>query len=100
MYLKRSGSPRVVRLQDGTALSRADLPSADETHWTAARKAAVVQAVDAGLITLAEALATYALSAEEFDDWRQCLRRHGRRGLRATGLRRTAPALGFIRREA
>jgi hypothetical protein len=84
MYLKRTECPRVVRLSDGTPLSKSDLPSPNETHWTAARKSTVVQAVDVGLLVLDDALALYDLSAEEFDDWRQALRRHGKNGLKAT----------------
>jgi hypothetical protein len=62
------------------------LPPADTERWVAKRKAQVVAAVQAGLLTLDEALARYKLSLEEFAGWQRGLYRHGLRGLQITHL--------------
>jgi hypothetical protein len=64
----------------------AELPPANTERWVARRKAQVVAAVQAGLITLDEALARYKLSLEEFTGWQRGLYRHGLRGLQITHL--------------
>ena len=64
-------------LPDGTKLTRADLPPADTDRWVARRKAAVVAAVDNGLIEANEACKMYRLSDEELDNWRAAVRKHG-----------------------
>jgi hypothetical protein len=69
MYIKRIEGPRAVTLQDGTVLTLADLPPKDTRRWVASRKAIVIRAVDAGLLTREAALARYDLSEEEFDLW-------------------------------
>jgi hypothetical protein len=56
------------RLPDGTVMTRADLPDPGVQRWVASRKAAVVKAVRHGLMSRAEALERYALSAEELED--------------------------------
>jgi hypothetical protein len=63
-----------------------DLPPPDTRRWVVRRKAAVIQAVRAGLLTLDEACARYHLSAEEFLSWQRLIDSHGLRGLRATRL--------------
>lgn len=88
MYIRRIPGPKSVVLPDGRAMTRADLPPAGTRRWVASRKAAVVQAVDAGLITPAEAVATWGLSEEELASWRAALARHGVVALRATALQR------------
>lgn len=88
MYLKRSEGPRQVTLPDGTILSQADLPSADTRRWVASRKAIVVRAVAAGLITREEALERYALSEEEFTLWEQAITTHGEAALKVTAIRK------------
>ena len=88
MYLKKVDGPRMVRLPDGGTMSRADLPSPDTRRWVARRKAAVVQAVRAGLITREEALSMYALTGEELDSWCDAVDRHGVGALRATALQK------------
>lgn len=88
MYLKKIHGPRTVTLPDGSTLSRADLPPADTRRWVASRKALVVRAVEHGLITREEALKTYALSAEEYDFWREAVENHGEVGLKVTGLQK------------
>ena len=64
MYLRKVEGPRSVTLSDGTIIMRADLPPADTRRWVASRKAVVVRAVAAGLITQEIAQATYGLSEE------------------------------------
>jgi hypothetical protein len=48
------------------------------------RKAQVVLAVRGGLLSLEEACARYALTAEEFMAWEDLLDKHGLAGLRTT----------------
>ncbi len=88
MYLKKVDGPRTVTLPDGTVMSRADLPKPGTRRWVASRKAAVVRAVDAGLISREEALKTYALSDEEFDSWHALVAAHGEVALKATLVQR------------
>ena len=88
MYLKKVDGPRQVTLPDGTILTRADLPPADTRRWVASRKAIVVRAVKYGLITQAEALERYALSAEEFALWIAAIEKHGEKALRVTTIQK------------
>ena len=88
MYLKKVPGPRQVTLPDGSILSRADLPPPDTRRWVASRKAVVVQAVIHGLISVDEACERYALSAEEFDLWRQAIEKHGEKALKVTALQK------------
>jgi hypothetical protein len=87
MYLKKVDGPRAVTLADGSALSRADLPSPGTRRWVASRKAAVVRGVLYGLITQEEALRRYALSEEEFAAWVRAVSDHGEAGLKVTRRR-------------
>jgi hypothetical protein len=61
MYLKKIDGPRAVKLPDGSMMTRADLPPQKTRRWVASRKAVVVKAVEAGLITMKEAMERYAL---------------------------------------
>jgi hypothetical protein len=88
MYIRRIKGPHSVTLSDGTIMTRADLPDRDTRRWVASRKAAVVRAVDHGLITEEEAKATWDLSHEELSAWREAAGRHGEPALRATALQR------------
>lgn len=88
MYIKKVDGPRAVSLGDGTILTLADLPPEDTRRWVASRKAVVVQAVGAGLITRKAALERYALSDEEFDLWTQAVETHGIEALKVTALQR------------
>jgi hypothetical protein len=88
MYIKRIEGPRAVTLQDGTVLTLADLPPKDTRRWVASRKAIVIRAVDAGLLTREAALARYDLSDEEFDLWRTAVNRHGMNALKVTALQK------------
>lgn len=86
MYLKREDGPRMVKLPNGSTLSRADLPEASTRRWVASRKACVVAAVEHGLITSSEAQELYQLSVEELNSWRAAVADHGVKALRATSL--------------
>ena len=88
MYIRRIKGPHSVTLPGGTVMTRADLPDPDTRRWGASRKAAVVHAVDHGLITEAEAQETWDLSPEELAEWRGAVDRHGVGALRATALQR------------
>ena len=88
MYLRKVEGPRSVTLQDGTIITRADLPSADTRRWVASRKAIVVRAVGAGLISEEYARETYGLSEDEFNEWQNAVENHGVAGLRVTALKR------------
>jgi len=63
-----------------------DLPAPNTKRWVVRRKAAVVQAVRTGLISLEDACRRYTLSVEEFLSWERALQKHGLRGLRVTRL--------------
>ena len=65
----------------------ADLPPPQTRRWVARRKAQVVAAVQAGVLSLEEACRRYPLSTEEFAAWQQAIDRHGLRALRVTRLR-------------
>ncbi|SER46011.1 Protein of unknown function [Tranquillimonas rosea] len=88
MYLKKVNGKRAVRLPDGRTMTRADLPPQGTMRWVASRKAAVVRAVAAGLITEDEALEMYGLSAEELRSWRSAVDVHGEAALKATRLQK------------
>ncbi len=62
------------------------LPPPGTRRWVIRRKAAVVQAVRSGTMSLEEACARYDLSVEEFLSWQRLIDRHGLRGLRTTRL--------------
>lgn len=60
------------------------LPPPDTQRWVARRKAQVVAAVQAGLLSLDDAMARYRLTLEEFTGWQRALYRHGLYGLQVT----------------
>jgi len=64
---------------------RHELPPPTTKRWVARRKAAVVAAVLAGVITVEEACRRYQLSEEEFLAWQRAFEAHG------------LPALGVTR---
>ena len=88
MYLKRVKGPRAARLPDGTVVTLADLPPPNTARWVASRKATVVRAVAAGLISQREALERYALSDEEFESWCRAVADHGVEALKVTALQK------------
>jgi len=71
---------------NGDVVTAADLPSPRTTRWVIRRKAEVVLAVHAGLLTLEEACTRYRLTAEEFHSWQTAIERHGLLALRTTQL--------------
>ena len=71
---------------DGSPLTIADLPPPTTKRWVIRRKAEVVAAVRAGVISLEEACRRYTLSIEEFLSWQRLVESHGLPGLRVTRL--------------
>ena len=63
-----------------------DLPPPDTKRWVTRRKAVVVNAVRAGVISLEEVCRRYELSVEEFLAWERAIDTHGVPGLRVTRL--------------
>ena len=89
MYDKEdSVRPVSVIGPDGARLTLADLPSPNTRRWVARRKAAVVAAVNGGLLSDEEACRIWDLSDEELDGWREAVARHGVNALRTTALQR------------
>lgn len=88
MYLKKINGPRAVTLADGSVMTRADLPDVNTRRWVASRKAAVVRAISAGLISSDEAVDIYQLSKEELNSWHVAVEQHGEVALKATAIQR------------
>jgi hypothetical protein len=88
MYLRKVDGPRAVTLPDGSIMTRADLPSPKTRRWVASRKAAVIKAVHANLITREEAMKMYFLSDDEFESWELAVKTHGIDALKTTALQR------------
>ncbi len=86
MFLKKIDGPRAVTLKDGTVMTRADLPPPSTRRWVASRKAAVVRAVESGLISQSDALARWDLSEEELAEWLSAVQAHGEAALKATSI--------------
>jgi len=62
------------------------LPSADTKRWSSRRKAAVVVATRAGVISRLEACRRYMLSDEELANWEAAFDDRGIPGLRSASL--------------
>lgn len=88
MYIRKVDGPRVVKLPDGSTLTRADLPPAETRRWVASRKALVVKAVKYGLLSESEALDRYALSDEELSSWAQAVDSFGEAALKTTCIQK------------
>lgn len=86
MSSERTGRPSSVIGPAGKPLTVDDLPPPNTERWVIRRKAEVVAAVRAGLISLEEACERYRLSVEEFLSWQRLIDKHGLRGLRTTRL--------------
>jgi hypothetical protein len=69
--------PMSVVGPDGKVLTLDDLPPPETRRWVARRKAEVVAAVRAQLLTLEEACKRYNLSMEEYGAWETAIDRHG-----------------------
>jgi hypothetical protein len=78
--------PNLARVGERRMLRVEDLPPPGIKRWVIRRKAEVVAAVRAGVISLEEACQRYTLSVEEFLSWQRSIDRHGLRGLRTTRL--------------
>ena len=59
---------RIVHPDNGVQISF-DLPAENTTRWTARRKAEVVAAVEAGMLSIPDACRRYRLSPEEYLEW-------------------------------
>ncbi len=73
-------------LEVGSVASIESLPPTDTKRWVIRRKAEVVAAVRAGVISLEDACKRYTLSVEEFLSWQSLVDSHGLPGLRVTRL--------------
>lgn len=69
-----------------TGASETGLPSPSTKRWVIRRKAAVVDAVRSGILTLEQACDRYKLSTEEFYTWQKLVENYGVPGLRVTRL--------------
>ncbi len=88
MYLKKVDGPRAVKLPDGTVMTRADLPPSETRRWVASRKAAVVKAVQYGLLSPDQARDRYSLSEEELLEWVRAATEHGEDALKVTRVQK------------
>jgi len=88
MFIKREKGPVFATTPDGRKISRSDLPPKNTSRWVARRKAAVVTAVECGLIDADEACKMYSLSTEELDSWMSAMSKHGTGALRVTSMQR------------
>ena len=86
---------RTVIGPDGQPLSLDTLPPPNTKRWVSRRKAEVVAAVRAGLLTLEEACKRYDISTEEFLSWQRLIDNHGVRGLRVTRLQHYRQSRGL-----
>ena len=75
-----------MTLQSKLPPSETVLPPADTKRWSPSRKAAVIAAARAGLISRDDARARYLLSDEELAEWERAFDRNGVPGLRTTRL--------------
>ena len=78
--------PNRVIGPDGKILTLEDLPPPETKRWVARRKAEVVAAVRAQLLTLEDACKRYNLSMEEFMGWEAAIDKYGLGGLRVTRI--------------
>jgi hypothetical protein len=76
---------------DGAVLELSNLPASNTIRWVPRRKAEVVAAVNGGLLTMAEACERYAISLEEFMQWKRDYEDFGLKGL--TGAARRRPMI-------
>lgn len=65
-------------------LDRDGLPPADTVRWVPSRKAAVLNAINGGRISLDEACRRWSLSVEELQLWQRAMDKVGTPGLRVT----------------
>lgn len=72
---------------------RDELPPDDTVRWVPSRKAAVVNAIADGRISLADACRRWRLSVEEIASWQRAMARIGPPGLRVTRMQAYRPLL-------
>ena len=72
----------------GRPMTVNDLPPEDTKRWVIRRKAEVVAAIRAGLISPEDACERYSLSMDELVSWQALLKDHGIQGLRTTRLQK------------
>lgn len=70
-----------------TPASKIALPAPGTRRWVVRRKAAIVDAVRAGQLSIDDACRTYSVSPEELLSWQRLIDRYGPRGLRTTRLK-------------
>jgi hypothetical protein len=78
------GSSRRIAPKSGEA--NFELPPPETKRWSSRRKAAVIVATRAGIISRAEACQRYMLSDEELAGWEAAFDRRGIPGLRSAAL--------------
>ena len=61
-------------------------------RWTTLRKAEIIEAIQNGHLTPAQAMGQYGLSEEELAAWTRDYLAHGSAGLRATKLQQYHPS--------
>jgi len=77
---------RVSTVLTNSSSSETSLPSSETKRWVIRRKAVVVAAVRAGVISLEDACRRYSLSLDEFLSWQFSIDQHGLAGLRTTRI--------------
>ena len=80
-----SSNDQIVADEDKNRLL-SGLPPAETQRWSCRRKAAVVVAIRAGVLSPQEACQRYMLSLEELAAWEATLDQNGIPGLRVTRL--------------
>ncbi len=81
-----SDSDAAWLIEIGPVLSLDSLPPPETTRWVIRRKAVLVAAVRAGVISLEDACRRYTISIEEFLAWQRLVDSYGLLGLRVTRL--------------
>lgn len=86
--MKKSRNSQSIEVTEAGGKMRrlGPLPPASTTRWVARRKAAVVAAVEVGMLTASEACHRYRLSQEEFAAWQRVFALSGISGLRVTAI--------------
>lgn len=79
-------APAAITGPSGRPITVNDLPPPNTKRWVVRRKAEVVAAVRAGILSLEDACDRYTLSIEEFASWQKLVEQYGVRGLRATRI--------------
>ncbi len=81
---KQTTKENIVWGPEGSPLTLENLPPVGTKRWVVRRKAEVVLAVQAGLLSLAQACERYNLSVEEFLSWQGAITHYGVEGLHIT----------------